>query len=82
MIDISHYVQHIKKEKYTIFLFHGVIDEECSGIRNYTNKHILKEDFENLLINLRKIGKPISLDEVIYYHEAKAPLPDFSYSIT
>jgi len=82
MIDISHYVQHIKKEKYTIFLFHGVIDKPCSGIRNYTKKHLLKKDFEKLLINLKKIGKPISLDEVINFHQERVPLPDFSYSIT
>ncbi|MFL3005280.1 MAG: polysaccharide deacetylase family protein [Candidatus Neomarinimicrobiota bacterium] len=82
MIDLKYYINKLQKKRYSIFLFHGVIEEPSAGIRNYTNKHILKEEFENLMVNLKKIGDPLSLDQVINYHKEKIPLPDFSFSIT
>ena len=54
MIDLKYYINKLQKGKYSIFLFHGVIEESFNGIRNYTKKHILKEEFENLLVNLKK----------------------------
>ena len=71
MINIQHYLNRLQKDKFTIFLFHGVIPEKDSAIRNYTNKHLLSKDFENLLVELKKIGKPISLDKVIESFESK-----------
>ena len=65
MIDVKYYINKLQKGKYSIFLFHGVIEESFSGIRNYSKKHILKEEFENLLVNLKKKGEPLSLDQVI-----------------
>ena len=82
MIDIDYYVEKIKKNKFVIFLFHGVIVEEIRGIKNYTNKHILKSDFENLMINLKKNGTPICLNKLIEHYESNEPLPEFSFSIT
>ena len=82
MIDPDYLYSSIKKKKYVIFLFHGIIEKPYPGIRNYTNKHILKDDFEDLLINFKKIGKSLSLDSLITHHEEKIPLPDFSFSIT
>ena len=54
MIDLKYYINKLQKGKYSIFLFHGVIEKSFNGIRNYTKKHILKEEFENLLVNLKK----------------------------
>tara|TARA_S200000501_G_scaffold89718_1_gene82894 strand:+ start:219 stop:1142 length:924 start_codon:yes stop_codon:yes gene_type:complete len=82
MIDIEYYINKLQKKKYSIFLFHGVIEKSFDGIRNYTKKHLLKGEFENLLVNLKKIGKPLSLDQVINFHKEKVPIPDFSFSIT
>ena len=82
MIDLDFYTNKLRKKKYVIFLFHGVIEKKFEGIRNYTNKHILKDDFKNLLIELKNKGIPISLDNVINYHTRKIPLPDYSFSIT
>jgi len=82
MIDIQHYLSCLQKDKFTIFLFHGVIPEKDSAIRNYTNKHLLSKDFENLLVELKNIGKPISLDEAIDSFESKTSLSNFSYAIT
>ncbi len=82
MIDLKYYINKLQKGKHSIFLFHGVIEKSFNGIRNYTKKHILKEEFENLLVNLKKKGEPLSLDQVINFHNEKTPLPDFSFSIT
>tara|TARA_Y100001980_G_C14556306_1_gene347299 strand:- start:9445 stop:10368 length:924 start_codon:yes stop_codon:yes gene_type:complete len=82
MIDLDYYVKKLQKKKFSIFLFHGVIKESVNGIRNYTKKHILEEDFENLMINLKRYGIPLALDEVVQFHKKNMPLPDFSFSIT
>ena len=82
MIDLEYYINKLQERTYTIFLFHGVIEKPFKGIRNYTKKHLLKEEFENLLFNLKKMGEPLSLDQVIDFHKEKIPLPDFSFSIT
>ena len=82
MIDIDYFTSKLYQNKYTIFLFHGVINTSDTEIRNYTNKHILGEDFESLLLKLKKMGTPLSLDEVIDYYEKNISLPEYSYSIT
>ena len=69
MIDLKYFINKLQKKTYSIFLFHGVIEESFKGIRNYTKKHLLKEDFENLLVNLKKMGEPLSLDQVINFHK-------------
>ena len=56
-MNFDYYFQKLQKNTFSIFLFHGVIDKTYPGIRNYTNKHILKKDFEKLLEILQEIGK-------------------------
>ena len=82
MINLDHYIKKLQKKKFSIFLFHGVIKESVNGIRNYTKKHILEEDFENLMVNLKSYGIPLALDEVVQFHKKNISLPDFSFSIT
>ena len=82
MIDLKYYIKKLQKKKFSIFLFHGVIKESENGIRNYTKKHILEEDFENLMVSLKSYGTPLTLDKVVKFHKKNIPLPDFSFSIT
>ena len=39
----------LRKKKYTIVLFHGVIKKKTTSIMNYSNKHILLSKFKKIL---------------------------------
>tara|TARA_Y100000816_G_C26094272_1_gene578758 strand:+ start:902 stop:1825 length:924 start_codon:yes stop_codon:yes gene_type:complete len=82
MIDIYNYLNKLSKDTYSIYLFHGVISKNKAKIRNYNNKHILSTEFEKLLIELKRLGNPISLDDLINYHRGAKKLPPNSFSIT
>ena len=82
MIDINNYINKLSNETYSIYLFHGVVSENKAKVRNYNNKHILSAEFESLLIELKRIGNPISLDSLIHYHQGAKKLPPNSFSIT
>jgi len=82
MINIDNYLNHLYHDKFTIFLFHGVVNELDTQVRNYNNKHIFAADFENLLIQLKELGNPLSMDDVIDFYENNIPLPQRSYAIT
>lgn len=82
MINIKKYTDKINDDKFIIYLFHGVINTNDTEVRNYNNKHILSSDFRALLIELKKKGNPLSLDEVISYHKKNLSLPKSSYAIT
>tara|TARA_B100000579_G_scaffold352723_1_gene307219 strand:+ start:42132 stop:43040 length:909 start_codon:yes stop_codon:yes gene_type:complete len=79
---MNKYTHRLVEDELTIFLFHGVINENNSGIRNYTEKHILSKDFSNLLKQLYEKGTPVSLDEVANKWEQNCKLPKFPYAIT
>ena len=38
----------LKKDKFTFILFHGVIENNKTSIRNYTNKHIEKMVYDKV----------------------------------
>lgn len=76
------YSNYLKKKSVTIFLFHGVIDKNPFKIRNYTKKHLLEEEFEEVLDDLSSKGTCISLDEVYSLSKKKLDFKDYSYSIT
>tara|TARA_B100001059_G_C17825871_1_gene581320 strand:+ start:2181 stop:3092 length:912 start_codon:yes stop_codon:yes gene_type:complete len=76
------YSKYLKKKKHVIYLFHGIIDKNPFRIRNYSKKHLLKEEFINVLDNLNIKGKCISLEEVWSIIQNKIEFDDYSYSIT
>lgn len=84
MLDfkISNYLNHLREDKFTIFLFHGVTNCRNVGIRNYTRKHLYEEDFDNLIFKLSQIGSAISLDEAIELWNKKKSLPKYSYTVS
>ena len=82
MIDIDFYLSRLRENTFVIFLFHGVIQDVNTGIRNYTKKHLLAEEFEILIKRLKAKGNPISMDDVMWHHENGKRLPPCSYAIT
>ena len=52
MIKKNKYLDKLQKNTFPIFLFHGVIDKPYDGVRNYTNKHMLVDIFEEIKENL------------------------------
>ena len=81
MINL-HIEKTLKKNKQTIFLFHGVIDKHKSSIRNYNRKHISVNEFYKFLKKLKKLGNCISMNELYYSYKNKLKLPYYSYCIT
>ena len=82
MIDVDYYLSKLRENTFLIFLFHGVIQDVNTGIRNYTKKHLLAEEFEILIKRLKAKGNPISMDDVIWNNENGKKLPPYSYAIT
>ena len=82
MIDIDYYLSKLRESTFSIFLFHGVIEDINTGIRNYTRKHLPAEEFEILIKRLEVKGNPISMDDVIWHYENGKKLPPYSYAIT
>lgn len=76
------YSTYLKKKSVTIFLFHGVINKNPFKIRNYTKKHLLKNDFIKVLNDLNSKGTCITLDEVYETSRKNIDFKDYSYVIT
>lgn len=71
-----------KKNLFSIFLFHGVIEKKNKGIRNYNSKHITKKKFLNVIKFLKRKGSCFSLDEISDIIKYKKDLPKNSFAIT
>ena len=82
MIDSDFYLRKLREDSFVIFLFHGVIKDGNTGIRNYLRKHLLAEEFEILIKKLKEKGNPISMDDVIRHNDIGKELPPYSYVIT
>ena len=82
MTTLDYYLNKLKKDRFVIFLFHGVIDKDFEGVRNYTKKHMNVDTFEEIILNLKKKGNPISMDEIVYYQNINKDIPKYSYAIT
>jgi peptidoglycan/xylan/chitin deacetylase (PgdA/CDA1 family) len=81
VIDTDFYLSKLLENTFVIFLFHGVIKDENTGIRNYTRKHLLAEEFEILIKKLKVKGNSISMDDVIWHKENGVKIPPYSYAI-
>jgi len=72
----------LSKDNLAIFLFHGVIKKQKDPVRNYTGKHIEVDLFTSCLKSLKKVGYPISMEEVLYISENNLSYPPNSFAIT
>lgn len=82
MIDIDYYVNQLQKEKCVIYLFHGVVERSQYDVRNYTRKHLEKDEFRKLMKGLKAKGHALSMDEIVEHHSLEKEFPDFSYVVT
>ena len=76
------YSKFLKKKKFAIFLFHGVIEKNPFKVRNYTKKHLLVSEFEKILNDLKHKGKCLSMDEAYNVIKKNKQFEDYSYAIT
>jgi len=75
-------LKKLKKNEYIIFLFHGVVKYNKYQVRNYTKKHITQKNFFNFLIKCKKIGNPISINDLHNYTKKKIKLPERSFLVS
>lgn len=78
----ANYSSFLKYNESAIFLFHGVIPEQKYAIRNYTHKHLTVARFREVLEDLKSVGNPISMNQIVAAHQGKASLPPRSFAIT
>lgn len=79
MIDYS---KHLCDDRFVIFLFHGVINNNDHEIRNYTRKHIEADYFSTVIDKLCASGVPVSMTDIIAAHQQKTKLPECAFAIT
>ena len=65
------FLKNLKENQISIFLFHGVIKKNNFSIRNYTNKHLNEKIFENIIISLKEIANPLSMNDILRIYEEK-----------
>jgi peptidoglycan/xylan/chitin deacetylase (PgdA/CDA1 family) len=66
----------------TIFLFHGVIDRQEHQVRNYTRKHLPAADFRTMLEAVGRVGRAVSMDDVVRICRSGEPFPRGAFAIT
>ena len=75
-------VDYLSNDAIAIFLFHGVINHAHDGVRNYTRKHLLLDEFEEVVRLLARAGSPLSIDDALDALAGEAPLPRKSFVLT
>ncbi|MFH1453635.1 MAG: polysaccharide deacetylase family protein [Armatimonadota bacterium] len=71
------YSERITESGLTIFLFHGVVKKSDYKVRNYTKKHLLENDFYNVLKDLKKSGNAVSIDDIV-----NASFPERAFAVS
>ncbi len=66
----------------TIFLFHGVVDDQRHEVRNYTRKHLPAAEFRAMLETVGRVGHAMSMDEVVRTCHSGEPFPKGAFAIT
>lgn len=79
---MTSYANRLQEDALSIFLFHGVIESPTSWIRNYTNKHLLAERFDEIITELSGVGTPVSMDEVVAWSEGQVTFGPRPFAVT
>jgi peptidoglycan/xylan/chitin deacetylase (PgdA/CDA1 family) len=66
----------------TIFLFHGVIERQRHQVRNYTRKHVPVADFQAMLEGVGRVGRAMSMDDVVGICRSGESFPKGAFAIT
>ncbi len=65
-----------------IFLFHGVVPEASTGVRNYHGKHLARDVFSRGIETLAVTGTALSMDEVLEHLDTNRPFPRRAFAVT
>lgn len=65
-----------------IFLFHGVIATCDYRVRNYTRKHLPRDEFVAVIDSLSRAGHAMSLPEIVEHCVAAEPFPPRAFAVT
>jgi len=76
------YINRLTPDRLAIFLFHGVVEESTSSIRNYAKKHIEKDDFYKLVKLLKSMGNALSIQKISEHHFKKIPYPKNAFAVS
>ncbi|GAI45418.1 unnamed protein product, partial [marine sediment metagenome] len=76
------YAQYFSDTSLAIYLFHGVVEQSKYSVRNYTKKHLERDYFYSVLSDLKKVGYPLSMDQVIEHNRNSKPFPPNSFAVT
>lgn len=75
-------VDRLSDEALAIFLFHGVIERQCSLVRNYTGKHIEANLFARCMKQITQEGHAMTMDEVLAHCESGESFPKRAFTVT
>ena len=79
--DRDKYLSKLDEKELVIFLFHGVVEDSVYEVRNYNGKHLLSQNFIDLMDGLSR-HDPLSMDEIIGLNDDKNGYPLNFYAIT
>lgn len=65
-----------------VFLFHGVTELADYGVRNYTGKHIVRDQFVRIIRFLASSGNAVSMDELFAHVVEREDCPKRSFVVT
>ena len=69
------YRQYLSPDGLAIYLFHGVVPERHSGVRNYTLKHLGSGEFTEICSALADQGEPVDLESALAMLAGEEDLP-------
>jgi len=79
---MMNYSERLSGKSIAIFLLHGVVEESNYTVRNYTRKHLEKDYFYHFLLDIKRAGHPLSMDDVVRHHREHEAFPPHSFAIT
>ena len=82
MIDVEYYISLLQEDTFVIYLFHGIIEKSDYEVRNYSRKHLEKDEFYALIKGLKLRGCALTMDEIVDNHKTNKKCPKYSYAIT
>ena len=76
------YTSQLSKDGPLILLFHGVVEKNDYGVRNYIRKHIEVDYFADILRKLSALGPALSMDEIVDIHQSGRDYPENAFAVT
>ncbi len=75
-------VDRLTSDGLAIFLFHGVVRQSRYAVRNYTGKHMERDQFYGIVEGLKQAGSALSMDDVVEHFRSGRPFPRRAFVVT